>query len=92
MPRATKSTVVLQPTLVQINHISFSGDLTDVASVIVSISVTLKDEAGEPFKDIGVSITAGEIPALSGILNAIDSAIVPKMVEKAEADLGVTFA
>lgn len=92
MPQATKSTIVLQPTLVEINHISFSGNLSDIDTVVVSISATLKDGAGEPFRDIGVSITAGEIPALSGILNAIDSAIVPKMVEKAEADLGVTFA
>lgn len=92
MPQATKSTIVLQPTLVDVNHISFSGDLTDVASVFVSISATLKDGAGKKFKDIGVSISADEIPALSGILTAINSAIIPKMVEKTEADLGVTFA
>lgn len=92
MPQAVKSTTIIQPSLVDINHISFSGDLTDVASVIVSMSVTLKDGAGKKFKDIGVSIPADEIPALSGILTAIDAAIIPKMVEKTEADLGVTFA
>lgn len=92
MPQAVKSTTIIQPSLVDINHISFSGDLSDTKTVVVSISATLKDGAGKPFKDIGVSITADEIPALSGILTAINSAIVPKMVEKVEADLGVTFA
>lgn len=92
MPQATKSTIVIQPTLVEINHISFSGDFSDVSKVVVSLSATLKDATGESFKDMGISIPAADIPALSGILTAIDAAIVPKLVAAAEADLGVTFA
>ena len=89
MGQAVKSTTLEEPTLVEVNHITFSGDLIDVLKTIVTVSLVIKDENGDKFQDVGVAVE--DIPGLQGILTAFQNAVLPKIVEKVEADLGVTF-
>ena len=89
MGQAVKSTTLEEPTLVEVNHISFSGDLTDVDKTFVSVSLVIKDENGDTFQDAGVNVE--DIPGLQGILTAFQNSVLPKIIEKVEEDLGVTF-
>lgn len=89
MPQAVKSTTLEEPTLVEVNHITFSGDLIDVTKTVVSVSLTVLDDVGNDFEDIGILVE--DIPGLQGILTAFQSSVLPKIVDKVEADLGVTF-
>ena len=89
MAQATKSTVIESPLITDINHISFSGDFSDILKTFVSVSLVIKDENGDKFQDVGVTVE--DIPGLQGILTAFQNSVLPKIVEKVEADLGVTF-
>lgn len=89
MGQAVKSTTLEEPTLVEVNHITFSGDLVDVSKTVVSVSLTVLDDTGNTFKDIGVLVE--DIPNLQGMLTSFQNAVLPKIVEKVEANLGVTF-
>ena len=89
MPQAVKSTTLEEPTLAEVNHITFSGDLMDVTKTVVSVSLTVVDNVGGDFEDIGVLVE--DIPGLQGIITAFQNSVLPKIVDKVEADLGVTF-
>ena len=89
MAQATKSTVIEAPLIADLNHISFSGDLSDVTKTFVSVSLNIKDENGDTFRDVGVVVE--DIPNLQGLLTSFQNSVLPKIVEKVEADLGVTF-
>lgn len=89
MPQAIKSTTIIEPTMAGVNHISFGGDLTDPAKTVVSVSLTLKDDAGEEVQDLGVIVEG--ITNLSGLLTSFASGVLPKIIDKVEADLGITF-
>lgn len=89
MPQAIKSTTLIEPTLADVNHISFAGDLTDPAKTVVSVSLTLKDDTGAGAMDLGVPVEG--ITNVNGLLTSFASGILPKIIEKVEADLGITF-
>lgn len=89
MKQATLNNTILEPSLTEIKHITFTGDLTDINKTIVTVSLIVKDETGEKVQDLG--ITVSDIPNLDAILTRFQTNILPQIVKQVETDLEITF-
>ncbi len=89
MPQAILSKTIMEPSLATINHITFGGDLTDKTKTFISVSLTIKDDAGEKVKDIGVTVE--DVVNLGDILTSFQNDIMPKIIEEVEKELDIMF-
>lgn len=89
MPQAIKQTTIIEPTLAEVKHITFGGDLTNAGGTVVTVAFSVKDDAGEIVEEFGVVIEG--INGLAGFLTSFQNAVLPKVVEKVEQELGITF-
>jgi len=89
MGTAVKAVQLEEPTMAEVKHLTFTGDLTDSDKTVVSVSLEVKDNFGNVYTDMGVIVE--DIPNMNGFLNSFANSVLPKIVAKVEVDLGVAF-
>ncbi len=87
--QASLNKTIMAPSLATINHISFSGDLTDETKTFVSVSLTIKNDVEEKVQDMGVTVE--DVTNLGDILTSFQNNILPQIIKKVEEELEVTF-
>jgi hypothetical protein len=91
MPQAVLVKTLDQPTMAEINHVTFTGDFTDSSKIVISVSLIVKDDTGSKVEDLGILVDDVPLSAVDQQLTQFQNVLLPKIVGKVETTLGVTF-
>jgi len=89
MPQANLTRTIQKPTAAEVHSIAFRNDEGEPG---VTIKIHLRDENGEIVQTFQDVLMEGDVPGFNGFMTSFENAIVPKLIERIEAQLGITFA